>query len=163
MFAFYLHGTPRKPWLPEEKYSLYSRWRFFSIYSLRYLQIKIDQFTSYSEFCIGVSYLSVRSGFSRTPVNLLEHVKSFQIKSYNMMINVNRFYLTESSYLRIHVKGLVLKIVSEGSSLLSSPLTHSIWTTFSPGLSENFLYAQSLNHFWLVPLHKGHLFFQEFW
>ena len=75
---------------------------------------------------------------------LLEHVKSFQIKSCNMMINVNCFYLNESSYYRIHVKGLVLKITSERASRLSSLLTHSVGMTFSPGLFENF---HSLNHF----------------
>ena len=108
------------------------------------------------EFCTGVSYSSIRSGFSRTPTWACE---KFPNQIYNMMINVNCFYLNESSYYRIHVKGLVLKITSERASLLSSLLTHSVGTTFSPGLFENFVYVHSLNHFWVVELHKRHSFF----
>ena len=117
----------------------------FSFSDIRCLQIKIDQSIFYIQnFVSGYRTLASVQDLVALP---LEHVKSFQIKSYNMMINVNCFYLNESSYYRIHVKGLVLKFTSERASLLSSLLTHSVGTTFSPGLFENFLYVHSLNHF----------------
>ena len=114
----------------------------FSFSDIRCLQIKIDQSIFYIQNFVS-GYRTLASVQDLVAL-LLEHVKSFQIKSYNMMINVNCFYLNESSYYRIHVKGLVLKITSERASRLSSLLTHSVGMTFSPGLFENF---HSLNHF----------------
>ena len=59
-----------------KKYSLYLHQKsiqnfvlmeIFQFMMLAILKKKIDRFISYSEFCTGVSYFSVLSGFSRTP------------------------------------------------------------------------------------------------